>query len=93
MRRLDKFDVGLVYVWILTAFIWLFTFMAAFVVRGIEALSVLVIAIIYSVLNRFKAKHRLIRLLMAILLALAGLSIILFVYDVVSAFNASPIPR
>ena len=90
MRKRDYFDVGLVYVWILTVFIWLFTFMAAFVVRGVEALSVLVIAIVYSVLNRFKAKHRLIRSLMVILLVLACLSIILLFYDIISAFNASP---
>ena len=92
MRKRDYFDVGLVYVWILTVFIWLFTFMAAFVVRGVEALSVLIIAIVYSVLNRFKAKHRLIRSLMVILLVLACLSIILLVYDIASASNASPKP-
>ena len=67
--------------------IWLFTLMAAFAVRGIEALSVLVIAIIYSVLNRFKMKHRLFRFFRGILLVLASLTIILLAYDIVSAYN------
>ena len=92
MRQRDKFDVGLVYIWILTVMIWLCTLMAAFAVRGIEALSVLVIAIIYSVLNRFKMKHRLLRFFMGILLVLASLTIILLAYDIVSAYNAAPKP-
>ena len=39
MRARDRFDVRLVYVWILTVVTWLFTLMAAFAVRGIEAAS------------------------------------------------------
>lgn len=92
MRTRDKFDAGLVFVWILTVIVWLLTLMAAFAVRGIEALSILGIAIVYSIMNRFKAKHRLIRGVMGILLVLAGLSIILLVYDIVAAYNAAPRP-
>ena len=92
MRRRDKLDVGLVYVWILTVITWFLTLLAAFAVRGIEALSIVGIAVVYSVLNRFKAKHRLIRVAMIVLLVLAGLSIILLIYDIVSAYNAAPRP-
>ncbi|MCL6443379.1 MAG: hypothetical protein K6T83_07975 [Alicyclobacillus sp.] len=90
MRARDKFDSGLVYVWVMTVITWLLTLMAAFAVRGIEALSILGIAIVYSVLNRLKTKHRWIRIVLVGLLILAGIAMILLVYDIVMAYNAAP---
>jgi uncharacterized membrane protein HdeD (DUF308 family) len=92
MRTRDKFDVGLVYVWVLTVLVWLLTLMAAFAVRGNEAIAALVIAIVYSILNRFKSQHRWIRVLMGVLLVVAGLLFILLICDIESAYNAAPRP-
>jgi len=92
VHRQAKFDVWLAYVWILTLVTWLLTLMAAFAVRGIEAISILGIAIVYSILNRFKVKRQVIRVVMAILLVLAAGCVILLVYEIVTAYHAAPRP-
>lgn len=89
-RNRDRFDVWLVVLWVLTAMTWLFTFMAAFAVHWTEALVILGISILYTALNRMKVQHRVIRVVMAVLILLAALCVVLFVSDIVSAFNAAP---
>ncbi|MDQ0188869.1 hypothetical protein JI721_12275 [Alicyclobacillus cycloheptanicus] len=92
VRNPGKADVGLVGVWVLTVLVWLFTWMAAFAVRTVEAQSILVIAIVYSILHRLKRRYRPLRLILPTLLLLAVLCAVMLVFDIMSAVHAAPRP-
>lgn len=89
MIKSDGFRTGLNALWIATGLTWLITIGFAFAVESWSAIVMLPVAVVYSVLVRFRFRHSSVRVILAVLLVVAVLCCAMLAYDVVVAITVA----